>query len=187
MSSYDEVMAASRKRVQMETRLRRERHAEARAKLATSVAASGEAQAATRKRGVFEWDAFDGFCCAPHQAVEMHCAHGEWGATPIGVWGRPRVPLVAGRQDLPRERVLMLADAQSGMGVPLDPDAWSFVNPDLTVYFERDPVGGWLGFDIRSTACSVGVGLAQSEIRDREGVVGRSAQSLFVAPRPPEP
>ncbi|MEC8424421.1 MAG: acyl-CoA thioesterase domain-containing protein, partial [Myxococcota bacterium] len=50
-----------------------------------------------------------------HNAVQMHCASGAWGVTPIGVWGRPRVPLVAGRPDLPRERVLVLADAQSGM------------------------------------------------------------------------
>jgi len=116
----------------------------------------------------------------------MVCVDGAWGATPIAVWARPRVPLVSGRADLPRERVLVLADAQSGMGVPLDPDVWSFVNPDLTVYFERDPVDGWVGFDIRSTASPAGVGLAQSAIRDAHGFVGRSAQSLFIAPRPPE-
>lgn len=121
-----------------------------------------------------------------HQGVEMVCVDGAWGATPIAVWARPRVPLVSGRADLPRERVLVLADAQSGMGVPLDPDVWSFVNPDLTVYFERDPVDGWVGFDIRSTASPAGVGLAQSAIRDAHGFVGRSAQSLFIAPRPPE-
>lgn len=121
-----------------------------------------------------------------HQGVEMVCAVGAWGATPIGAWARPRVPLVAGRADLPRERVLVLADAQSGMGVPLDPEVWSFVNPDLTVYFERDPADGWVGFDIRSTASPAGVGLAQSAIRDAHGLVGRSAQSLFIAPRPPD-
>jgi len=120
---------------------------------------------------------------AYHRAVALRTAHGVWGSTPIGVWGRPRVPLVAGRPDLPRERVLVLADAQSGMGVPLDPASWSFVNPDLTVYFERDPLDGWLGYDIRSTACSEGVGLAQSAIRDRAGLCARAAQSLFVAPR----
>lgn len=122
-----------------------------------------------------------------HQAVRMVCAHGAWGATPIGVWARPVVPLVAGRADLPRERVLVLADAQSGMGVPLDPAVWSFVNPDLTVYFERDPADGWLGFDIRSTASAAGVGLAQSAIRDSQGLLGRSAQSLFIVPRSLDP
>lgn len=122
-----------------------------------------------------------------HQAVQLHVAHGAWGSTPIGVWGRPRIPLVEGRPTLPRERLMILADAQSGMGVPLDPMRWSFVNPDLTVYFERDPGDGWLGFDIRSTACSAGVGLAQSAIRDPHGLCARSAQSLFITPRDPAP
>lgn len=122
---------------------------------------------------------------AYHRAIELVVVHGAWGRTPIGVWGRPVVPLVAGQETLPLERVLILADAQSGMGVPTDPDRFSFVNPDLTVYFERDPVGTWAGFDIRSTANASGSGLAQSAIRDEVGLVGRSAQSLVVAPRAP--
>ena len=122
---------------------------------------------------------------AYHRAIRLRTAHGAWGSTPIGVWARPRIPLVEGRDDLPRERLMVLADAQSGMGVPLDPEVWSFVNPDLTVYFERDPEDGWLGYDIRSTACGAGVGLAQSAIRDRRGLCARAAQSLFVAPRDP--
>jgi hypothetical protein len=118
-----------------------------------------------------------------HKTVELRVARGAWGATPIGVWTRPRIPLVAGRESTAVERLVLLADAQSGMGVPMDPLAATFVNPDLTVYLERDPVGPWLGFDIRSTAGAHGAGLAQSAIRDAVGLVGRSAQSLLVRPR----
>lgn len=120
---------------------------------------------------------------AYHTAVDLRLAHGTWGSTPIGFWARPTVELVRGSPTLPVERVMLLADAQSGMGVPLHPDAWSFVNPDLTVYFERDPADGWYGFDIRSTTGSQGSGLAQSAIRDAQGLVARSAQSLVVQPR----
>ncbi|MGB1275482.1 MAG: thioesterase family protein, partial [Nannocystaceae bacterium] len=67
---------------------------------------------------------------------------------------------------------------------PLDPSAFTFVNPDLTVYLERPPQGAWFGFDIRSTASGEGMGLSQSSVRDCEGVVARSAQSLVVATRP---
>ena len=63
-------------------------------------------------------------------------------------------------------------------------EVWSFVNPDLTVYFERDPEDGWLGYDIRSTACGAGVGLAQSAIRDRRGLCAR-ARSRCSLPRGP--
>lgn len=120
---------------------------------------------------------------AYHTAIDLRLAHGRWGATPIGFWARPVVELVQGTPTSPHEQVTLLADAQSGMGVPLDPNAWSFVNPDLTVYFERDPVPGWFGFDIRSTTGPQGSGLAQSAIRDAAGLVARSAQSLVVRPR----
>lgn len=121
-----------------------------------------------------------------HQAIDLRIAHGQWGQTPIGVWTRPVVPLVAGRMTHPVERVMIIADAQSGMGVPLDPTHYSFINPDLTVYFEREPRNDWLGFDIRSVANGHGGGLSQSAIRDRTGLFGRSAQSLVVRPIAPD-
>lgn len=120
---------------------------------------------------------------AYHRAVELRVAHGAWGRTPVGFWTRPTVPLVAGRENSALERLVILADAQSGMGVPLDPAGWVFVNPDMNVYFERDPVGEWLGFDIRSTATTHGSGLPQAEVRDHYGVVARSIQTLVVSPQ----
>jgi len=120
---------------------------------------------------------------AYHRAVQLRLAHGAWGATPVGFWARPRLPLIAGEETSPLEALMVLADAQSGMGVPLDPSRYTFPNPDLTVYFERAVAAGWYGFDIRSTANSEGFGLARSVIRDARGVVGLSAQSLVVAAR----
>ena len=118
-----------------------------------------------------------------HQAIDLRIAYGQWGRTPVGFWTQPLVSLIAGQPLHPIERVMIIADAQSGMGVPLDPARYTFVNPDLNVYLERDPEDGWLGFDIRSVASSHGSGLSQSAIRDRRGLLGRSAQSLVVRPR----
>ncbi len=118
-----------------------------------------------------------------HTAVDLRVASGAWGSTPVGFWARPRVPLVAERPLSPLERTLILADAQSGMGIPLDPARYTFVNPDLTLYIERPAAGHWLGFDIRSAAFGAGTGLSQSAIRDARGAVGRSAQSLVVTAR----
>ncbi|TNE90036.1 MAG: thioesterase family protein [Deltaproteobacteria bacterium] len=115
-----------------------------------------------------------------HRGVELRVAHGAWGSTPVGFWARPRVPLIEGRETSPLERLMILADAQSGMGVPLEPMRFSFVNPDLSVHLERPPQGEWFGFDIRSTAGEHGGGLAQSAVRDERGVVARSAQTLVV-------
>ncbi len=119
---------------------------------------------------------------AYHSAIEARIVGGEWGQTPIRLWVRSKVPLVAGRATSPVERTLIIADAQSGMGVPCDPMTHTFVNPDLSVFFERMPQGEWLGFDIRSTGDG-GVGLAQSAIRDELGLFARSAQTMVVAPR----
>ena len=120
---------------------------------------------------------------AYHRAIDLRLAFGEWGSTPIGFWARLKVPLVEGTPTTAAEQVITLADAQSGMGVPLDPHRFTFVNPDLTVYFERDPTPGWTGFDIRSVAGPHGSGLAQSAVRDELGLVARSAQALVVASR----
>ena len=119
-----------------------------------------------------------------HRGVALRTAHGAWGRTPIGVWGRLAVPLVRGAPLTALETVVALADAQSGMGVPLDPQAWTFVNPDLSILLGRDPVPGWVGFDIESTAGPSGAGLAQSGLRDGGGGLGRAAQTLVVAERP---
>ena len=120
-----------------------------------------------------------------HTAVDLRCAMGAWGRTPVGFWMRPRFPLVQGEPTGAIERTVLLADAQSGMGPPQDPLRFTFLNPDLTVYFERAPVGDWLGFDIRSGNGPDGAGLVHSAIRDARGAVGVSAQSMVVAARAP--
>jgi hypothetical protein len=118
-----------------------------------------------------------------HVAVEAKIARGEWGRGPVDAWMRPRVPLVAGEETSARESVLVVADAESGVCPPVDPFRYSFVNPDLTVYFARAPRGDWVGLQIVSHASADGIGLAHSELSDLQGSFGRAAQSLVVANR----
>jgi len=125
----------------------------------------------------FRWE--EGYA----QAVDVRIVDPPWGATPIRCWGRSRVDLIAGHPTTPEAQVLVLADAESGMGPPVDPLAFTYVNPDLTVYFGRPPASDWIGFDIRSFAGPQGCGLSESGLRDSRGVFGRSAQSLVVRSR----
>ncbi len=120
-----------------------------------------------------------------HRGVDLRVAVGRWGQTPIAAWGRLRVPLVEGERPTALQTIVALADAQSGVGVPLDPLRHVFVNPDLSIFLDRDPVPGWVGFDILSTSGGSGAGLAQSALRDIQGALGRSAQTLVVAKRSP--
>ena len=122
---------------------------------------------------------------AYHTAIELRIARGTWAKGPVDAWMRPLFPLVRGEPTSACERVLILADAESGVCPPLAPDRWTFLNPDLTVYFGREPRGEWLGLEITSEAHADGTGLAQSALSDLEGPFGRAAQGLVVAPRPP--
>lgn len=125
----------------------------------------------------FPWD--EGY----QTAVDIRVLDPPWGRTPVRCWARAGVPLIAGRETKPEAHVLILADAESGMGPPVDPMEWTYVNPDLTVYFARRPEPGWLGLDIRSFAGDQGGGLSEARLRDAGGVFGRSAQSLVVQKR----
>ena len=121
-----------------------------------------------------------------HQAVELRPLPGEaWGGPTLRLWARPRVALIAGEADRPEARAIVLADAESGMAPPMDPNRWSYANPDLTVVFARRPVGDWLGFEARSFAGDAGAGLSEASLRDAQGPFARSVQSLVVTPRAP--
>jgi hypothetical protein len=112
--------------------------------------------------------------------MEIRIAEGAWRDLPIGAWSRPRVPLVEDTPASAVERTLLFADAESGIGPPVDPFTYSFVNADLTVYFARPPTGDWIGLRVRSSACHDGIGLAESELHDAGGVFGRAMQSLLI-------
>jgi hypothetical protein len=118
-----------------------------------------------------------------HRAVDVRFASGQWGDRSVVVWSRPTVELVAGEPLTAVERTLIIVDAESGICPPLDPQRASFVNPDLTVYFERELRGDWLGLSVRSAAHSHGVGIAESLLFDEGGPVGRSVQSLVLGAR----
>jgi hypothetical protein len=122
---------------------------------------------------------------AYHTAIELRIVRGTWAKGPVDAWMRPLFPLVRGEPTSACERVLILADAESGVCPPLEPDRWTFLNPDLTVYFGREPRGEWVGLQIVSEAHADGTGLAQSALSDLEGPFGRAAQSLVVGPRLP--
>lgn len=102
---------------------------------------------------------------------------------PATAWLRMRMPLVEGEEPSPLQRVLTAADSASGISGALDFSSWVFVNPDLTVYLHRPLEGAWLCLEAATTPEPSGVGLTAAALYDRRGPVGRSAQSLFVAPR----
>jgi len=102
---------------------------------------------------------------------------------PATVWSHIRVALVDGEQPTPTQRLMAVADSGNGLSSVLPFDKWWFINTDLTVHLTRLPVGEWICVDARTTLSPDGVGLAETELLDTGGRVGRGAQTLMVGLR----
>jgi hypothetical protein len=102
---------------------------------------------------------------------------------PCQAWARPRIPLLPGEDLSPMCRALLLSDSGSGVSMDLDPQAFLFINVDLTVVLHRDPAGEWLLLDASSSMGGTGSGLAATTLWDTAGTVGTAVQTLLVASR----
>ena len=114
-------------------------------------------------------------------ANEIHVVSGVFGgAGPGGAWIRLKVPLVAGEEVSPAQRVAAAADFASGVGNPIDMTVGGAINADLTIAIHRELRGEWVGLDARAWASAQGTGMAEAVIHDVDGPIGRSVQSLLV-------
>lgn len=118
------------------------------------------------------------------RAMEWRWLRGHFSEPgPAAVWGRMRMPLVAGEEPSPTQRVLAAADSGNGAGSALPLDTWLYVNTELTVHLLRPPVGEWVCLDAATTIGPTGGGLVVTVLSDEAGEVGRGAQALLVRPR----
>ena len=117
-----------------------------------------------------------------HTAMEYRFLRGAFMEPgPATVWMRPRVPLVAGEEPTPLERVLIAADSGNGVSAALDWRRYLFINTDLSVHLLREPEGDWVCLDAVTHAD--GLGLSDTALYDERGRIGRAAQTLLVRRR----
>ena len=103
---------------------------------------------------------------------------------PATAWFRLTAPLVPDEDPSPVQRAMVAADFGNGISQVLG-DAFVFINPDLVVHFEREPVGEWIAL-AAATRMTPGAGaLASGVLYDTTGRIGQSEQSLYVGPRAP--
>lgn len=117
-------------------------------------------------------------------AMEWRQARGSW--EPPGaaaVWGRMRHPLVPDEEPTGLQRVMAIADSGNGVSYVLPFEDWLFINPDLTVHIAAEPTGEWICLDAATHVESAGFGLAASRLFDRDRLVARGAQSLYIGRR----
>lgn len=116
--------------------------------------------------------------------MEVRLARGAFDEVgPAFGWFRLQHPLIAGEAPSPLQRLAAAADFGNGVSAAVPWSSHVFINPDLTIYVERLPEGEWVGLDATTRIGATGAGLAESELFDAHGRLGRSLQGLYVAER----
>jgi Thioesterase-like superfamily len=117
-------------------------------------------------------------------AIEVRFIEGTFnGEGPSTAWFRLRAAVVSGEEPSPLQRLAAAGDFGNGISATLPWGEYLFINPDLTLYIERAPVGDWIGLEARTIIVPDGIGTAESVLYDERGRVGRATQALLVAPR----
>jgi len=117
-------------------------------------------------------------------AIELRFVAGTWhGEGPATAWFRMRIPLVAGEDASALQRLAAAGDFGNGISSSLSWHEYLYINPDLTLYIERPPVGEWIGLEAETRIVDGGIGISDGVLYDERGRVGRATQALLVAPR----
>jgi Thioesterase-like superfamily len=122
-----------------------------------------------------------------NDAIELRFVEGTFREPgPATVWFRLLVQLVAGEAPSPLQSLAAAGDFGNGIASAVPWGAHAFINPDLTLYIERQPVGEWICLEAVTRVPRGGIGVAESVLYDERGRVGRAIQALLVT-RPPPP
>ena len=117
-------------------------------------------------------------------AIEIRFVEGAfYGGTPSTAWFRLRRPLVGGEATSPLQLLAAAGDFGNGISSVLPWAEYVFINPDLTLYIEREPLGEWVALEAQTFIAPEGIGTAESILYDERGRVGRATQALYVAAR----
>ncbi len=117
-------------------------------------------------------------------ALEIRFVEGRFREPgPATAWFRLRHPLIEGRPIAPLERAAAAGDFGNGIASVLAWDGHVFINPDLTLYLEREPEGEWVAMQSRTSVTPGNIATSESILWDQTGRIGRATQSLLVGRR----
>ncbi len=127
-----------------------------------------------------------------HWSFDVRMASDEHGPA---AWITTPLNLLPGQPMTPLQRCAAIADLTFGLSGHsllrqriVDVDAWRvpMINTDTTIYWERPPVGEWFAFRHALLTDHEGIGLAEVDLADSAGRLGRSLQAM-IANQPPGP
>ncbi|MGI8428808.1 MAG: thioesterase family protein [Solirubrobacteraceae bacterium] len=119
-------------------------------------------------------------------AVEIRFVAGAFhDRGPSTAWLRLRCPLVRDEDASALQRLAAAADFGNGISANLSWDDYVFINPDLTLYVEREPIHDceWICLQARTRIADGGIGVSESVLYDERGRIGRATQALLVTRR----
>ena len=99
-------------------------------------------------------------------------------AGPAAAWMRLDVPMVEGETNTPLLQAVQAADFASGVGQIVDMREWTFINPEISLYFFRPPEGDWTLIRSRTRAGADGAGLTMASLSDRKGPFAEVLQAM---------
>ena len=117
------------------------------------------------------------FSAGLHTLVPLKPVSLELGGGRGCTWVQLPTELVGGIANSPLVRVATLADFSNGFAQLYLDAGTGFINADLTINLHRMPEGEWIGIDARTRAQPHGVAMAESELYDARGLIGRVSQS----------
>lgn len=80
------------------------------------------------------------------------------------------------------QRMCPMADCGNAFSRNAEPWEINFMNPDLTIVMFREPQGEWMGSQSTGHWEANGIGMADAQLLDMHGVVGRAVQTLLLRP-----
>jgi hypothetical protein len=123
-----------------------------------------------------------------HRSFEVRMGADEHGPA---AWITTPLSLLPDRPMSSLQRCAAVADLTFGLSGRsllrqriVDVDAWRvpMINTDTTIYWERPPVGTWFGFRHALLTDYEGIGLAEVDLADTNGRLGRSLQAMLANP-----
>jgi Acyl-CoA thioesterase C-terminal domain/Acyl-CoA thioesterase N-terminal domain len=97
---------------------------------------------------------------------------------PAAAWMRLDVPMVEGEANTPLLQAVQAADFSSGVGQIVDMRQWTFVNPEISLYFFRAPEDEWILIRSRTRVGANGAGLTTASLSDRHGPFAEVMQAM---------
>jgi hypothetical protein len=97
---------------------------------------------------------------------------------PAAAWMRLDVPLVEGQPNTPLVQAVQAADFSSGVAQIVDMREWTFINPEISLYFFRAPEDEWILIRAATRVGANGAGLTTAMLSDRKGPFAEVMQAM---------